>query len=174
MPRISSFPIRVLRVIRGPNAFVLDARLKTAGERPAARNRLSCRVIKDCHSLPKSPEGRAANCPGRKAPAPSGPGDQLFFQSAFLPDRVFSEQGIVRIADLGQGAFGRIVGIFEKEFRGAPRRAGDFSVVVGPFFKPQKNQKNRSNHRLIGVPQGVGGGRGGRYTAGRPRFDLDT
>jgi hypothetical protein len=74
-----------------------------------------------------------------------------------------------------KGLLARIFGIFENCFRKRSLvRAGDFSVVGDPFFKPQKNQKNGANHRLIGVSQGVGGGRVGRYTAGRPRFDLDT
>jgi hypothetical protein len=91
------------------------------------------------------------------------------------PSLALSDMQLCGLPIWVKGLPARIFGIFENCFRERSLvRAGDFSVVGGPFFTPQKNQKNRENRRLIGVPQGVGGGRGGRYTAGRPRFDLDT
>ena len=41
--------------------------------------------------------------------------------------------------------------------------AFDFSVVGGPFFKPQKNQKNTPNHRKISPSPGPAAGRGSAW-----------
>jgi hypothetical protein len=77
------------------------------------------------------PEGRAVNCPGRKAPAPSVPGSQLFFRHA-----------IVRIADLGQGAFSRELSKFFKTvFENARALAPAIFLWWGTLFLSRRKTR---------------------------------
>jgi hypothetical protein len=121
-------------VIRGSNAFVLDARLKTAGVKPAARKdrgSLVSRRVPTVASHPSTGTRRALAAKRRLHPGRAAG----FFQSVFFPDRVFSEQGIVRIADLGQGAFSREFSKFFKTvFENARALAPAIFLWRGPLF----------------------------------------